>query len=140
MKKKVISIALVLALALSLAALSGCGSSKVTLNVYNWGMNIADGEDGYIDVIELFEKKYPDITVNYTTYETNEALYTRLKNGGASYDVIIPSDYMIEMCIRDRDVLNAAVFLAGAVGYVLEFQHIYIISVCIRNCLHRACG
>lgn len=59
MKKKVISIALVLALALSLAALSGCGSSKVTLNVYNWGMNIADGEDGYIDVIELFEKKYP---------------------------------------------------------------------------------
>ena len=39
-----------------------------------------------------------------------------------------------------QDVLNAAVFLAGAVGYVLEFQHIYIISVCIRNCLHRACG
>ena len=37
-------------------------------------------------------------------------------------------------------VLHAAVFLAGAVGYVLEFQHIYIISVCIRNCLHRACG
>ena len=46
MKKKVISIALVLALALSLAAMSGCGSSKVVLNVYNWGMNIAEGEDG----------------------------------------------------------------------------------------------
>ena len=86
MKKKVISIALVLALALSLAAMSGCGSSKVVLNVYNWGMNIAEGEDGYIDVIALFEEKHPDIDVNYTTYETNEALYTRLKNGGASYD------------------------------------------------------
>ena len=105
MKKKVISIALVLALALSLAALSGCGSSKVTLNVYNWGMNIADGEDGYIDVIELFEEKYPDITVNYTTYETNEALYTRLKNGGASYDVIIPSDYMIARMIAEDMLL-----------------------------------
>ena len=56
MKKKVISIALVLALALSLAAMSGCGSSKVVLNVYNWGMNIAEGEDGYIDVNALFEE------------------------------------------------------------------------------------
>ena len=105
MKKKVISIALVLALALSLAALSGCGSSKVTLNVYNWGMNIAEGEDGYIDVIALFEEKYPDIEVNYTTYETNEALYTRLKNGGASYDVIIPSDYMIARMIAEDMLL-----------------------------------
>ena len=105
MKKKVISIALVLALALSLAAMSGCGSSKVVLNVYNWGMNIAEGEDGYIDVIALFEEKYPDIDVNYTTYETNEALYTRLKNGGASYDVIIPSDYMIARMIAEDMLL-----------------------------------
>ena len=75
MKKKVISIALVLALALSLAAMSGCGSSKVVLNVYNWGMNIAEGEDGYIDVIALFEEKYPDIDVNYTTYAVS---YTHL--------------------------------------------------------------
>ena len=105
MKKKVISIALVLALALSLAAMSGCGSSKVVLNVYNWGMNIAEGEDGYIDVIALFEEKYPDIEVNYTTYETNEALYTRLKNGGVSYDVIIPSDYMIARMIAEDMLL-----------------------------------
>ena len=82
MKQKVVSIVLVFALALGIAAMSGCGSSKVVLNVYNWGMNIAEGEDGYIDVIALFEEKYPDIEVNYTTYETNEALYTRLKNGG----------------------------------------------------------
>ena len=79
MKKKVISIALVLALALSLAAMSGCGSSKVVLNVYNWGMNIAEGEDGYIDVIALFEEKYPDIEVNYTTYETNGARHHPLR-------------------------------------------------------------
>ena len=68
-------------------------------------MNIAEGEDGYIDVIALFEEKYPDIDVNYTTYETNEALYTRLKNGGASYDVIIPSDYMIARMIAEDMLL-----------------------------------
>ncbi|MFR3289712.1 MAG: ABC transporter substrate-binding protein [Lachnospiraceae bacterium] len=89
----------------SLAAMSGCGSSKVVLNVYNWGMNIAEGEDGYIDVIALFEEKYPDIDVNYTTYETNEALYTRLKNGGASYDVIIPSDDMMIARMIAEDML-----------------------------------
>ena len=105
MKKKVVSIVLVFALALAIAGMSGCGSSKVVLNVYNWGMNIAEGEDGYIDVIALFEEKYPDIEVNYTTYETNEALYTRLKNGGVSYDVIIPSDYMIARMIAEDMLL-----------------------------------
>ena len=95
--KKVVTIVLVCALALSLAALSGCGGSsdQVTLRVYNWGVNIADGSDDYIDVIELFEEAYPEIDVIYDTYETNEALYTRLAGGGVSYDVIIPSDYMI---------------------------------------------
>ncbi len=104
--KKVVSIVLVFVLAFSMAALSGCGGSddQVTLNVYNWGMNIAEGEDGYINVVELFEEKYPYIDVNYTTYEDNESLYTRLKNGGQSYDVIIPSDYMIARMI-DEDML-----------------------------------
>ena len=103
--KKVVSIVLVFALAFSMAALSGCGSSdQVTLNVYNWGVNIADGTDEYIDVIALFEEKYTNIDVNYTTYEDNESLYTRLKNGGVSYDVIIPSDYMIARMI-DEDML-----------------------------------
>ena len=106
MKKKVVSIVLVFALAFSLAAFSGCGSSdQVTLHVYNWGVNIADGTDDYIDVIELFEEAYPDIDVVYDTYETNEALYTRLSGGGVSYDVIIPSDYMIARMIREDMLL-----------------------------------
>ena len=104
--KKVVSIVLVFALAFSMAALSGCGSSdQVTLNVYNWGVNIADGTDEYIDVIALFEEKYSNIDVNYTTYEDNESLYTRLKNGGATYDVIIPSDYMIARMIEEDMLL-----------------------------------
>ena len=104
--KKVVSIVLVLVLVFSLATLSGCGSEdQVVLNVYNWGMNIAEGEDGYIDVIAEFEEKYPNIDVNYTTYEDNESLYTRLKNGGATYDVIIPSDYMIARMIEEDMLL-----------------------------------
>ena len=59
----------------------------------------------YIDVVEKFMEKYPDIHVNYTTYEDNESLYTRLKNGGVSYDVIIPSDYMIARMIREDMLL-----------------------------------
>ena len=106
MKKKVVSVILVLALAVGLLALSGCGGEdKTKLYVYNWGVNIADGTDDYIDVIELFEEAYPEIDVVYDTYDTNEALYTRLSGGGVSYDVIIPSDYMIARMIRE-DMLS----------------------------------
>ena len=41
------------------------------------------------------------IKVNYTTFSTNEEVYARLRNGGASYDVIVPSDYMIERLISE---------------------------------------
>lgn len=99
--KKVVSAILVLALAVGMLAFSGCGEEKTKLHVYNWGVNIADGTDDYIDVIKLFEEAYPDIDVVYDTYDTNESLYTRLAGGGVSYDVIIPSDYMIARMIRE---------------------------------------
>lgn len=65
-----------------------------TLNVYNWGEYISDGADGTLDVNKEFEKRY-GITVNYTNFESNENMYNKLAGGGANYDVIIPSDYMI---------------------------------------------
>ena len=106
MKKKVVSIVLVFALAFSLAALSGCGNSdQVILNVYNWGVNIADGTEDYIDVIALFQEKYPNIKVNYSNYESNEDLYSTLSRGGVNYDVIIPSDYMIARMINEDMLL-----------------------------------
>lgn len=91
---------LALCLCLGLTACGG-GSEKVTINVFNWGINIADGSEDYIDVIAEFEKTYPNIKVNYSTYATNEDLYTRLSTGGVSYDVIIPSDYMIGRLIDE---------------------------------------
>lgn len=78
--------------------LSGQG---ITLNVYNWGEYISDGTDGEsMDVNAAFEEK-TGIKVNYTTFDTNESLYSKLKSGGASYDVIIPSDYMIGKMINE---------------------------------------
>ena len=79
---------------------------KIVLNVQNWGQNIADGSDGTVDIIAAFEEKYPHIDVNYSTYETNEALYSKLSGGGITVDVIIPSDYMIERLIKEDMLLE----------------------------------
>jgi len=70
-------------------------NQKVTLNVYNWGQNMADGSDDTMDLIAEFEKRYPNIDVNLTFYASNEELYSKLSTGGVTVDVIIPSDYMI---------------------------------------------
>ena len=79
--------------------------NKITLNVMNWGQNIADGSYDTMDIIAAFEEKYPDIKVNYTTYESNESLYAKLAGGGVTVDLIIPSDYMIARLI-DENMLN----------------------------------
>lgn len=74
----------------------------ISINVYNWGEYISDGADeGTLDVNAEFEK-LTGIKVNYTNYATNEELYAKLKGGGASYDVVIPSDYMISKMIKEK--------------------------------------
>ena len=70
------------------------------LYVYNWGEYISDGEDDSLDVNAAFEEKY-GIEVVYDNYDTNEVMYSKLKGGGVSYDVVIPSDYMIERMITE---------------------------------------
>ena len=91
---------------------SACGETKdpseypvpelvgTEINVFNWGENISDGSDDSMDINAEFEKKY-GITVNYTNYDSNETMYTKLKSGAVSYDIIIPSDYMIERLIKE---------------------------------------
>lgn len=77
------------------------GLEGTTINVFNWGEYISDTyEDGLLDVNAEFEK-LTGIKVNYVTYESNEDMYPKIKNGGASYDIIIPSDYMIERMISE---------------------------------------
>ena len=72
----------------------------ISINVYNWGEYISIGEDGLLDVNQAFTD-LTGIKVNYTTFDTNEALYAKLKSGGTNYDVIIPSDYMIARMIEE---------------------------------------
>ena len=74
----------------------------ISINVYNWGEYISTGADeGTLNVNAEFTK-LTGIKVNYTNYATNEELYAKLKGGGAYYDVIIPSDYMISKMIKEK--------------------------------------
>ena len=98
MKKMMTLLAAILLLAL---CLNGCGGKEtLTLNVYNWGEYISDGSEGSFDTIREFETWYEEtygqkVTVNYSTYASNEDMYNKISSGAVSYDVIIPSDYMI---------------------------------------------
>ncbi len=74
-----------------------------TVNVYNWGEYISDGGEGSMDVVAEFER-LTGAHVNYTNFESNENMYSKLTGGGVSYDVIVPSDYMISRLI-DEDML-----------------------------------
>ena len=78
---------------------TSCGDEN-TLVVCNWGEYISDGTDGYMDVIAEFENQ-TGIRVEYVTAETTEALYSLMKSGSVSYDVIFPSDYMAEKMIAE---------------------------------------
>lgn len=72
-------------------------SGQNVLNLYNWG--------DYIDPALL--KKFTDQTgykVNYETFDSNEAMYTKIKQGGNNYDLTIPSEYMIEK-LKSEDLL-----------------------------------
>ncbi len=101
MKKLFKSVAVILCTAIIMTVcLSGCGSSeaKTTIRVYNWGEYIAD------DVLEQFEEE-TGIKVEYDTYNDNESLYAKVKKAGDdSYDIIVPSDYMVKKMI-DEDLL-----------------------------------
>lgn len=93
--KKLVSLGTVFMLASTL--LVGCGGSKASnevLNVYNVG--------DYIDesLIKEFEKE-TGIKVVYETYDTNEGMYQKVKSGSSKYDLVFPSDYMVEKMISE---------------------------------------
>lgn len=98
MSKKIFGLVLALAMCLCLV---GCGNSDaLTLNVYNWGEYISDGSEDTFDTVREFESWYKEtygqkVTVNYSTFASNEDMYSKISSGAVSYDVIIPSDYMI---------------------------------------------
>ena len=104
--KRVAAVVALLVLVVGIGFLVFPGKSDtITLNVYNWGQYMARGEEGSEDIIALFEEKYPHIKVNYTTYDSNEIMYSKLSGGGVAIDVIFPSDYMIARMINEDMLL-----------------------------------
>jgi len=88
MKKHLLALLLCLAMLLP-TLLCGCGSkAENVVNVYNWGEYIDES------IFDDFEAE-TGITVNYNTFASNEMLYSSIKSGSGTYDVIIPSDYMV---------------------------------------------
>ena len=88
---------LILTLSLSAGLLAGCsgsGTEKRVVNVCSWGEYIDES------LIQQFEEA-TGIEVNYQTSPSNEELYSSLTLGGTSYDVIVPSDYMISQLIEE---------------------------------------
>lgn len=104
MKKLVIAICTILIICLGLAfvaqRLEGNNSSTSNKNliIYNWG--------DYIDpkLIKKFEKQ-TGYHIIYDTFDSNEAMYTKIKQGGTGYDICVPSDYMISK-MRKADLLE----------------------------------
>ncbi len=105
MKKKIYFSILILFI---VSFISGCSSEKSendnVINVYSWGEFISNGVDGTLDVNKEFTER-TGIKVNYKTFQNNEELFAKLIGGGADYDVIIPSDYMISRLI-ENDMLE----------------------------------
>ncbi len=89
------------------------------LNIYNWGEYISDGSDDSIDVNAEFER-ITGIKVNYATFESNETMYSQLKSGGVTYDIIIPSDYMIERLIKEGMLSRIDVSKLSNYHYIRE--------------------
>jgi spermidine/putrescine-binding protein len=95
--KKIILLLVVLLLSVSL--LSACSKeSKEKVYVYNWGEYIDE------EVLDLFEEE-TGIEVVYDEFEQNEDMYAKIQAGAVQYDVVCPSDYMIQKMI-DEDLLT----------------------------------
>ena len=109
--RKIAAVLLAVVLATASASLlSGCSEEgpvdTATLYVYNWGEYISDGSEDSLDANAAFEEWYLEefnvkVTVNYSTFSSNESLYAKLSSGSVKYDVIVPSDYMIERMIEE---------------------------------------
>ena len=98
MKTKGLAVLLTLLMSVCLVFSAGC-SSKPTLNVLNWG--------DYMDesIIAQFEEEY-GIKINYIPVSSNEEMYVAVSTEDSNYDLVIPSDYMVERLIKEEKLLK----------------------------------
>ena len=129
---KILFLITVLTLCMLLVSCGGDDTPKVNLNVYNWGEYISDGSLGSYDTIAEFEEYYYEkfgvrVEVIYSNYATNEDMYSKLSGGAGSYDIVIPSDYMIERMISEGMLLefDVAEEIENYQYIDDEFRHMY---------------
>ncbi len=137
MKRIIYKTVLLCIFILSVFTLAACGegsesTEKITLKVYNWGEYISDGSLGSYDTNAEFEKYCREelglnVEVNYTTYATNEDMYSKLSSGAGSYDIVIPSDYMIQRMIEEDMLLefNVAEEIENYANIAPEFKNLF---------------
>ena len=94
--KKFMSLIICLSVFFSAFTIVASAEEEIVLNVYNWGEYIEQS------TIDMFEEKYPYIDVNYTTFDSNESMYSKIVSGAASYDIVIPSEYMVSKLIQEE--------------------------------------
>ena len=101
----------------------------ITLYVYNWGEYMEDGSGDNENVNDMFEEWYykthgKRVEVNYSTYSSNESMYAKISSGAVNYDVIVPSDYMIERMINEGLLHKLNYSNIPAIGNILDkFQN-----------------
>ena len=112
--KRVAAVVLALSLLFALIPLlftNQGGGDVTTLYVYNWGEYISDGSEESLDVNAAFEEWYAEnnpgkrVKVNYSTFSSNEDMYAKLCSGATKYDVVIPSDYMVQRLLTEGMLL-----------------------------------
>lgn len=75
-----------------LLGLTACGEPKETLHIYNWGDYISE------DVLQQFEEEF-NCKVQIDVFDSNEAMYAKLKAGASGYDILVPSSYMAKLML-----------------------------------------
>lgn len=93
-KKSVVKFVIALSCIFLVIGMAVKEGNKPVLRVFNWGE--------YVDksVLKEFEKEY-DCKIIYETFDSNESMYTKY-TGGNKYDILVPSDYMIERLIQEE--------------------------------------
>jgi len=98
--KRIFTLVLAAAMCLGLVTgLTGC-SSRQKIYVFNYGDYIAP------DIIDEFEEAYPQYQIIYDTFDTNETMYQKLVSTNIPYDIIVPSDYMVQRLIKEDRLLK----------------------------------
>lgn len=83
-----------LLLFLLLAGFSACSGRRPVLRIYNWAEYLSD------EVIEAFENEF-NVRVIVDVFDSNEAMYAKLRAGGGGYDIVVPSSYQVVRMARE---------------------------------------